>query len=293
MLGQLDRRPHQRLDGRARGRSRAGRGRCASSSRSRLESSSTCCSSTGDEHPRARPEVVVDRAAVALTGLAGDLQQRRGVDAVLGEARASRRPPAAAGSRRRGWLRGGAVGHGVRLRSGVRRGRAGSPIRLAAAAAGLEDLGVVERLAADAGGQVGDQADAEHLEPGLAGGDRLERGAHADEVAADRAHHPDLGGRLVVGPGELHVDALVEARVDLAAQRAQARGVEVGEVDEVRALDGAAAGEVDVVADEHRRAGAPGLLAARRSRWSARSPGSRPRRRCARACTTAATPLPS
>ena len=58
--------------------------------------------------------------------------------------------------------------------------------------------------------------------------------------AADRADHPDLGRGLVVRAGELHVDALVEGRVDLAAQRAQPAGVEVGEVDEVGALDGRA-----------------------------------------------------
>ena len=61
-------------------------------------------------------------------------------------------------------------------------------------------------------------------------------------------------GRLVVGPGELDVDALVEARLDLAAHRAQPAGVEVGEVDEVGALDRGAAGQVDVVGDQHRGA---------------------------------------
>ena len=69
--------------------------------------------------------------------------------------------------------------------------------------------------------------------------------------------HPDLGRRLVVRPGELHVDALVEAGLDLPAQRAQPGRVEVGQVDEVRAVDRASAGEVDVVADQHRRAGRP------------------------------------
>ncbi len=121
---------------------------------------------------------------------------------------------------------------------------------------------MVERLAGDAGGQVGDQADAEDLHAGLAGGDRLQGGAHAGQVAADGADHADLGRRLVVGAGELHVDALVERRVDLAAHLAQPAGVEVGQVDEVGALDGGAAGQVDVVADQHRRAGRPGLLQA-------------------------------
>ena len=95
------------------------------------------------------------------------------------------------------------------IRGTIRPSR--SPIRRGRGLAGLEDLRVVERLAADAGGEVGDQADAEDLHAGLAGGDRLERGAHADQVAADRADHADLGGGLVVRAGELHVDALVEA----------------------------------------------------------------------------------
>ena len=69
------------------------------------------------------------------------------------------------------------------------------------------------------GGEVGHQRDAEHLEAGLAGGDGLERGRHADEVAADDLGHLHLGGRLVVRAAELDVDALVEAGVDLAGER--------------------------------------------------------------------------
>ena len=72
----------------------------------------------------------------------------------------------------------------------------------------------------------------EDLHAGLAGGDRLEGGAHADQLAAEDAGHPHLGRGLVVRPGELHVDALVEARVHLAAERAQPGAVEVGQVDE-------------------------------------------------------------
>ena len=49
--------------------------------------------------------------------------------------------------------------------------------------------------------------------------------------------HLHLGRRLVVRPAELDVDALVEGRVDLARDRAQPRRVEVGEVDEVGALE--------------------------------------------------------
>ena len=62
----------------------------------------------------------------------------------------------------------------------------------------LQHLGVVERLAGDAGGEVGDQARCRAPPSGLAGGDRLERRAHADQVAADPAHHLDLGRGLVV-----------------------------------------------------------------------------------------------
>ena len=90
---------------------------------------------------------------------------------------------------------------------------------------------------------------------------------HPDQVAADRADHADLGRGLVVRPGELDVDALVEAGLDLAAQRAQPGAVEVGEVDEVRALDRRGRGQVDVVADQHRRAGRPASRRGRRSRW--------------------------
>src|SRR3546814_1446961 len=68
----------------------------------------------------------------------------------------------------------------------------------------LEDFLVVEGLTGDACGEVGDQADPQHLEAGLARGDRLERRAHPDQVAADGPDHADLGRGLVVRPGELH-----------------------------------------------------------------------------------------
>ena len=66
-------------------------------------------------------------------------------------------------------------------------------------------------------------------------------GGHADEVAAEDLGHLHLGRRLVVRPAELDVDALVEVGSTSRAQVAQPRGVEVGEVDEVRALDRASA----------------------------------------------------
>ena len=43
----------------------------------------------GAEHSVARPEVIVQRAAIALAGTAGDVDQRGPVDAVLGDARAA------------------------------------------------------------------------------------------------------------------------------------------------------------------------------------------------------------
>ena len=89
-------------------------------------------------------------------------------------------------------------------------------------------------------------------------GDRLERRRHPDEVAAEHAGHPDLGRGLVVRAGELHVHALAERGVDLVRERAQPRRVQVGQVDERRALERRGRREVDVVADQHGRARAPG-----------------------------------
>ena len=49
--------------------------------------------------------------------------------------------------------------------------------------------------------------------------------------------HPHLGRRLVLRPAELAVHALVERRIDRAGEVAQPHRVEVGEVDEGRALE--------------------------------------------------------
>ena len=54
----------------------------------------------------------------------------------------------------------------------------------------------------------------EDLHPHVAGGDRLQHGRHADEVAADRAGHADLGRRLEVRPVEADVHAVGEVGVD-------------------------------------------------------------------------------
>ena len=56
-----------------------------------------------------------------------------------------------------------------------------------------------------------------------------------------------LGGGLVVRAGELRVHALIQGRVHLAGQGADARGVQVGQVHERRTLQRRGGGEVDVV----------------------------------------------
>src|SRR5699024_9033305 len=122
---------------------------------------------------------------------------------------------------------------------------------------GLDDFGVGQRGLLDAGGEVRHQRDAHEFETGLTCSDGLECGGHADEVGAEDPGHAHLGGGFVVGAAELGVDALVEARIDVHGDGAHARGVQIGEIDEVRALDGGGAGEVDVVGDEDRGAGRP------------------------------------
>ena len=79
--------------------------------------------------------------------------------------------------------------------------------------------------------------DAEHLHAGLAGGDRLERGATCRPGRRRSRGPSDLGRGLVVRAGELHVDALVEAGSTSRHSARSRLAVEVGEVDEVRALD--------------------------------------------------------
>src|SRR5690554_3209961 len=119
---------------------------------------------------------------------------------------------------------------------------------------------MAERGGLDAGRQVRDEREPEDLHAGLARSDRLERCRHAQEVPTHRLGHHHLGGGLVVGAAVLHVDALVECRIDLVGDVAEALRVEVGEVDEGGALKRGVRGEVDVVADQHRGAGRPVVL---------------------------------
>lgn len=123
--------------------------------------------------------------------------------------------------------------------------------------ASLDDFLVGQRRFGDAGGEVRHERQAQNLHTGLSGGDGLQRGGHTNEVCAEDARHLDLGRSLVMGATELGVDTLGQFGIDLTGHAPQARGVEVGEVHEVRALDGGGGGEIDVVADEHHLAGTP------------------------------------
>ena len=114
-----------------------------------------------------------------------------------------------------------------------------------------------EGIAADAGGGVGHQGDAEDLQPGVAGGDGVQRGGHAHQVTADGAGVVHFGRGLVLRAGELDVDALRQLGVHLAGDLADARGVEVGQVHEGGSGEGSGTGEVDVVGHQDRGARGP------------------------------------
>ena len=107
-----------------------------------------------------------------------------------------------------------------------------SAIRSVAALPGGEDLGVVEGLGAQAGGEVGDERQGEHLGAGLAGGDHFVHRRHPDEVAAEGPVGTDLRRCLVVGSRDRGVDTLGEVGVVLPGQGAEARGVGVGQIGE-------------------------------------------------------------
>ena len=70
--------------------------------------------------------------------------------------------------------------------------------------------------------------------PDVAGGDHLVHRRHAHEVGTERLEHADLGRGLVLRTGQAGVHALLQRRVHLAGEVAQAPGVGLGEVDEAR-----------------------------------------------------------
>ena len=88
-----------------------------------------------------------------------------------------------------------------------------------------EHFDVVERRRrAMPAAAVRDQADAEHARAEVAGRDRLEHRRHADEIGAERAQHPDLGGRLVRAAEQPRVHAFGQRRDRPAARAPAARG---------------------------------------------------------------------
>jgi hypothetical protein len=74
-------------------------------------------------------------------------------------------------------------------------------------AADLHDFFVVDGLGGHAGGEVGDERDAEDVETHVAGDDDFVDGGHADEVGAEGAEGADLGGGLERGAEDGEVDA--------------------------------------------------------------------------------------
>ncbi len=107
-----------------------------------------------------------------------------------------------------------------------------APIRAAAACPAATTSAWSSPAGGQAGRQVGDQRDRQHLGAEVAGGDRFQGRGHADQVGAEGAEHPDLGRGLVVRAGQRRVDALGQAGVGVAGQRPQPRRVQVGEVGE-------------------------------------------------------------
>ena len=100
----------------------------------------------------------------------------------------------------------------------------------------------------------------------MGGGEGLGDGGHTHGVGAQDAGGPDLSGGLELGTGEEHVHALVDpdagAGGALQSDLAQLGGVHAGDVEEagaeflhVGAAQGAVAGELDVVGDDHYIAG--------------------------------------
>ena len=109
----------------------------------------------------------------------------------------------------------------------------------------------------DPRGVVRHEGDSQHLHSRRPGCDRLERRRHSHEVRAQGPGHAHLGRRFIVRPGKLGVDALGKAGVDAPGDLAKPRGVQIGQIDEVRPPQRRRRGEVDVVADEGHGSRAP------------------------------------
>ena len=116
---------------------------------------------------------------------------------------------------------------------------------------------MAQRFGRDSRREIGDERESEHFHARLAGRDGLERRRHADDVAAQGFGHLHFGGRLVVRPAKLHVDALVELGRHGVCQIAQPLRIQVGQVDKRGAFERRVCGEVEVIADQHGCSGHP------------------------------------
>ena len=148
--------------------------------------------------------------------------------------------------------------------------------QIPAEAAGDGGAGLVDLLAGDggaghAGGQIGNDRDAEQRQTAMRRGQRLRHGRHADGVAAERADGADLRRSLKLRAGHEEIDALLHADAELVGaglcQRTQLRRVHPGDVKKPRAefvdvpaAQRACAVELDLVGDQHEIAGAVALV---------------------------------
>ena len=145
--------------------------------------------------------------------------------------------------------------------AGRRPGPAGRPSPRPAARPASSTSAWSRVLVAEAGRQVGDERQPEHLGADVAGRDHLVHGAHAHQVGAERLEHADLRRGLVLRARArpAYTPSSSVGSTSRARSRRRRR-VGLGEVDEARqpelvgrrrAGERRAAGEVEVVADEH------------------------------------------
>ena len=81
--------------------------------------------------------------------------------------------------------------------------------RWAALVGGLLHFFVGQGFSRKPGGQVGDAADAAHLQPHMPGGNGLAGSAHAHGVGPQGGKHPDFRRGFILGPGGLQVHPLL------------------------------------------------------------------------------------
>jgi len=100
------------------------------------------------------------------------------------------------------------------------------------------DFRVIQLLCTQAGGQVGDAGDAQHLNAHVTGDDGFRHGGHADQGCAQRAEGANLGGGLVAGPADGQIDALGQLELLLLCgflrEGAEGFGVGFGHVEKAQ-----------------------------------------------------------